>query len=70
MTSVRRSETRIPPGLVTLAVGLLAWELLSLFFPPVIFPGPWTCRQCPTRQPTPCWLRGRKASGSQTEREQ
>lgn len=42
MTSVKRSETRIPPGLVTLAVGLLAWELLSLFFPPVIFPGPWT----------------------------
>lgn len=42
MTSVKRSEIRIPPGLVTLAVGLLAWELLSLFFPPVIFPGPWT----------------------------
>ena len=42
MTSVKRSKTRIPPGLVTLAVGLLAWELLSLFFPPVIFPGPWT----------------------------
>lgn len=42
MTSFKRSKTRIPPGLVTLAVGLLAWELLSLFFPPVIFPGPWT----------------------------
>jgi len=23
-------------------VALLAWEALSLFFPPVIFPGPWT----------------------------
>lgn len=41
MTSVKQSETRIPPGLATLAVGLLAWESLSLFFPPVIFPGPW-----------------------------
>ena len=41
MTSVKRSETRIPPGLATLTVGLLGWELLSLFFPPVIFPGPW-----------------------------
>ena len=42
MTSVKRSETRIPPGLATLVVALLAWEALSLFFPPVIFPGPWT----------------------------
>jgi NitT/TauT family transport system permease protein len=42
MTRVKRGETRIPPGLATLAVALLAWEALSLFFPPVIFPGPWT----------------------------
>ena len=42
MTSVKRSETRIPPGLATLVLALLAWEALSLFFPPVIFPGPWT----------------------------
>src|SRR5262245_15656499 len=41
MIRVTRSETRIPPGVATLAVGLLAWESLSLFFPPVIFPGPW-----------------------------
>jgi NitT/TauT family transport system permease protein len=42
MTSVKRSETRIPAGLATLVLALLAWEALSLFFPPVIFPGPWT----------------------------
>jgi len=42
MTRVKRSETRIPPGLATQVVALLAWEALSLFFPPVIFPGPWT----------------------------
>jgi NitT/TauT family transport system permease protein len=36
------SKSRISPGLVTLAVGLVGWELLSLFFPPIIFPGPWT----------------------------
>jgi NitT/TauT family transport system permease protein len=41
MTSLKRSESRIPPGLVTLALGLLAWQLLSLFFLPVILPGPW-----------------------------
>jgi NitT/TauT family transport system permease protein len=40
MKSVKRRETPVSPGFVTLAVGLIAWELLSLFFPPVIFPGP------------------------------
>ncbi|HEY1361064.1 MAG TPA: ABC transporter permease [Xanthobacteraceae bacterium] len=30
----------LSPGLVTVAVGVLGWEVLSLFFPPVIFPGP------------------------------
>lgn len=38
----KRTETRVPPGLATLVVALLAWEALSLFFLPVIFPGPWT----------------------------
>ena len=42
MTSGKPSETRIPPGLATVAVVLVAWQLLSLFFPPIIFPGPWT----------------------------
>ena len=41
-TRINRTELRIQPGLATLAVLLLAWELLSLFFPPVIFPGPGT----------------------------
>jgi NitT/TauT family transport system permease protein len=41
MIRVTRSETPISPGIATLAVGLLAWQALSLFFPPVIFPGPW-----------------------------
>lgn len=37
---MKRTESRFLPGLVTLAVGVLAWEGLSLFFLPVIFPGP------------------------------
>jgi len=45
MTSVEPSEIRLSPGLLTIAAGLVAWQALSLFFPPVIFPGPWTLLQ-------------------------
>ena len=30
----------ISPGLITLALGLVAWQGVSLFFLPVVFPGP------------------------------
>jgi NitT/TauT family transport system permease protein len=39
---VKRIASRIPPGLVTVALALLVWQGISLFFPPVIFPGPVT----------------------------
>jgi NitT/TauT family transport system permease protein len=39
---VQRIERRIWPGAVTLALAIAAWEVISLFFPPVIFPGPVT----------------------------
>jgi NitT/TauT family transport system permease protein len=39
---VNRIVSRIPPGLITLVLGLLVWEVISLFFLPVIFPGPVT----------------------------
>ena len=35
-----RTESRISPGLITLVLGLVAWQALSLFFLPVVFPGP------------------------------
>ena len=41
MINTVRTENRIPPGLVTIALALLGWQLLSLFFLPVILPGPW-----------------------------
>jgi NitT/TauT family transport system permease protein len=37
---VKRTESRISPGLITLVLGVLAWQGLSLFFLPVVFPGP------------------------------
>jgi NitT/TauT family transport system permease protein len=37
---VKRAESLISPGLITLAFGILVWEVLSLFFLPMIFPGP------------------------------
>jgi NitT/TauT family transport system permease protein len=37
---VTRTESRISPGLITLVLGLLAWQALSLLFLPIIFPGP------------------------------
>jgi NitT/TauT family transport system permease protein len=39
---VQRIERRIWPGAVTLALAIAGWEVISLFFPPVIFPGPVT----------------------------
>ena len=33
-------KTPIPPGLITLALAILVWEVVSLFFPPTILPGP------------------------------
>ena len=40
--SVKRTESRISPGLITLVLGVLAWQGLSLFFLPIVFPGPVT----------------------------
>ena len=34
------SLSQILPGVLTLAAGIVAWKLVSLFFPPVFFPGP------------------------------
>lgn len=39
---MKRTESQIWPGLITLAVGVIVWEGISLFFLPVIFPGPVT----------------------------
>ncbi|HEU5272523.1 MAG TPA: ABC transporter permease [Xanthobacteraceae bacterium] len=39
---MQRIERRILPGAVTLALAIVGWEVISLFFPPVIFPGPVT----------------------------
>jgi NitT/TauT family transport system permease protein len=35
-----RTDSRILPGLITFAVGILVWQVISLFFLPVFFPGP------------------------------
>jgi NitT/TauT family transport system permease protein len=35
-------ERRIPPGAATLVLGILVWEGISLFFLPIVFPGPVT----------------------------
>jgi NitT/TauT family transport system permease protein len=32
----------VGPGAATLVIGLVAWEVISLFFLPVVFPGPLT----------------------------
>ena len=37
---MKRTELRIWPGLATLALCVLVWEGISLFFPPIVFPGP------------------------------
>ena len=34
------SLSHILPGVLTLAAGIVVWKLISLFFPPVFFPGP------------------------------
>lgn len=39
---MQRIGRQIWPGAVMLALGIAAWEVISLFFPPVIFPGPAT----------------------------
>lgn len=39
---MQRIERWILPGAVTLALAIVGWEVISLFFPPVIFPGPVT----------------------------
>lgn len=35
-----RAGRNLLPGLVTLAMGILVWQVLSLFFVPVVLPGP------------------------------
>ncbi len=37
---MKRTGNQFLPGLITLAIGVVVWEAISLFFPPVIFPGP------------------------------
>jgi NitT/TauT family transport system permease protein len=37
---VTRRGSWISPGLITLAVGIVAWQLISLNFLPTLFPGP------------------------------
>ena len=37
---MRWTESRMWPGVITLALGLLVWQSISLFFLPVFFPGP------------------------------
>jgi NitT/TauT family transport system permease protein len=37
---VKRTESQIWPGLITVACGVLLWQGISLFFLPIIFPGP------------------------------
>ena len=39
------TASRIPPGLITLVVALVIWEIISLFFPDIIVPGPVTLVQ-------------------------
>jgi NitT/TauT family transport system permease protein len=39
---MNRTASRIPPGLITLVVALVIWEIISLFFPAIIVPGPVT----------------------------
>ena len=38
--SLKPLERWLPPGLITFAAGILVWKAVSLFFLPVIFPGP------------------------------
>ena len=37
---MKRIGIWLPPGLVTFAVGIVVWKVVSLFFLPVVFPGP------------------------------
>ena len=37
---MKRTESWISPGLITLALGVVVWQAISLFTLPVIFPGP------------------------------
>jgi NitT/TauT family transport system permease protein len=37
---VKRTESWTSPGLITLAIGVVAWQTVALFTYPVIFPGP------------------------------
>jgi NitT/TauT family transport system permease protein len=39
---VKRIVGSVGPGAITLALGLVVWEAISLFFLPVVFPGPLT----------------------------
>ena len=32
--------SRVLPGVATAALGILAWKVVSMFFLPVVFPGP------------------------------
>jgi NitT/TauT family transport system permease protein len=38
--SVKRTERQVLPGLITIGLGILVWQGISLFFLPVFFPGP------------------------------
>jgi len=40
MREARRVTRLLPPGAVTLVVGLVVWQVVSLFFLPVFLPGP------------------------------
>jgi len=37
---VKRTRSQFLPGVITFVVGLLVWQGISLFFVPVVFPGP------------------------------
>jgi NitT/TauT family transport system permease protein len=39
---VKRTESWISPGLITLAFGVVVWQVIALFTYPIIFPGPLT----------------------------
>jgi len=39
---VSRARIQLSPGIITLLILLLGWQVLSLFFLPVVFPGPLT----------------------------
>jgi NitT/TauT family transport system permease protein len=43
---VRHTENRILPGVTTLTLGLVVWQGVSMFFLPVVFPGPVALLDC------------------------